>query len=92
MAVKAYVAWVRSILIIFPIFLLGSCNEEASNAGTLFTPVPSGMSGIDFANNITTDNDVNILNYEYLYNGAGIGVADFNRFPEALRAHGNHHV
>lgn len=78
MAVNAHEACVRILLIIFPIFLLGSCREKPSSPGTLFTPVPSGISGIDFENNITTDNDVNILNYEYLYNGAGIGVADFN--------------
>ncbi|HEX8037631.1 MAG TPA: VCBS repeat-containing protein, partial [Chryseosolibacter sp.] len=45
---------------------------------TLFGLVPPDSSGIDFVNRISPDDTVNILTYEYLYNGAGVGVADFN--------------
>ncbi|HEX2536334.1 MAG TPA: FG-GAP-like repeat-containing protein, partial [Chitinophagaceae bacterium] len=35
-------------------------------------------SGITFNNEIRDNNDLNILDYEYLYNGGGVGVGDFN--------------
>lgn len=34
--------------------------------------------GLSFRNRITETEDVNIMNYEYLYNGGGVGVADFD--------------
>lgn len=36
-------------------------------------------SGINFENSITTSEELNILNYEYFYNGAGVGVGDFDQ-------------
>ena len=35
-------------------------------------------SGIDFNNEIKNSPELNILNYLYFYNGAGVAVADFN--------------
>lgn len=40
--------------------------------------LPSEVSGIDFRNEITSSKDLNILNYLYFYNGAGVAAADFN--------------
>ncbi len=40
--------------------------------------LPSEVSGIDFKNEIITSKDLNILNYLYFYNGAGVAAADFN--------------
>lgn len=34
--------------------------------------------GIDFQNTITTSDTFNSITYEYLYNGSGVGVGDFN--------------
>jgi hypothetical protein len=50
--------------------------------------LPADTSGVDFVNRITPDDTVNILTYEYLYNGAGIGVADFNQdgYPDVFFA------
>ncbi|MEO0733992.1 MAG: VCBS repeat-containing protein, partial [Bacteroidota bacterium] len=42
---------------------------------TLFTPVP----GIDFVNTIPENDSVNIVTFEYIYNGGGVGVGDFDR-------------
>lgn len=50
------------------------CNNEK----TLFTSVPSEDSGITFTNQIDESDSLNILKNEYLYNGGGVGLADFN--------------
>lgn len=51
-----------------------SCNNEQ----TLFEQVPADRSGIRFSNTINETAELNILTYEYIYNGGGTGVADFN--------------
>ncbi|MEM9260754.1 MAG: VCBS repeat-containing protein, partial [Bacteroidota bacterium] len=43
--------------------------------GSLFTPV----TGIDFANIIPENDSVNIIVFEYIYNGGGVGVGDFDQ-------------
>jgi hypothetical protein len=61
--------------IIFIALFISSCKKESK---TLFRLLPSGETGITF-NNVIQDNDsFNILSYEYIYNGGGVGVADFN--------------
>ncbi|MEP6736128.1 MAG: VCBS repeat-containing protein [Chryseolinea sp.] len=45
---------------------------------TLFS-IHSGHSlGINFENSITTNDTLNALTFEYIYNGSGVGVGDFN--------------
>ncbi len=44
----------------------------------MFQLLNSGQSGIDFQNIITPDEELNLLNFEYLYNGGGVGVGDFD--------------
>lgn len=63
-------------------------HEQKQRYDALFALLPADSSGVDFANRITADDTVNILTYEYLYNGAGVGVADFNRdsFPDIFFA------
>ncbi|MBT8294905.1 MAG: CRTAC1 family protein, partial [Gramella sp.] len=61
------------------IFLFISCADETvKKEDTRLRFVPSEISGIDFNNKITTTKELNILNYLYFYNGAGIAAADFN--------------
>jgi len=55
-------------------FLLLSCN----NNDALFVTVSSNKTQIKFQNNLTSTTDLNILNYLYYYNGAGVAAADFN--------------
>ena len=39
----------------------------------------ASATGLDFTNTLSESADWNILNYMYLYNGAGVGAGDFNR-------------
>ncbi len=54
-------------------FLLSSCQEKP-----LFTLLPAGDTGVTFANRITEDDTINIIDFEYVYNGGGVGIADLN--------------
>lgn len=59
--------------------LLGACaSEEKKEKETLFRSLSPTESGIDFQNTITSTPQLNILNYIYFYNGAGVAAADFN--------------
>lgn len=55
------------------------CNEPAGDKGpTLFSSLDSDQTGITFENTITETEQLNILEYEYIYNGGGVAIADFN--------------
>ncbi len=58
-----------------PLIFFWGCNSDKD----LFRLVPGSESGIDFANNIAESDSFNILTYEYIYNGGGVALADFNQ-------------
>jgi len=60
------------------LIVAGCQKKEAKPENTLFVLLPADSSGIDFINRITSDEITNILTYEYLYNGGGVGIGDFN--------------
>ena len=62
----------RIILILLPI-LLFSCKKP-----TKFLLLSSKETGIAFNNIVTETDSFNIMKYEYIYNGAGLGIADLN--------------
>lgn len=51
-----------------------SCNQKKP----LFKDISPDQSGLVFSNTITEDQSLNVLNYEYIYNGGGVGIGDFN--------------
>ncbi|MEM6801789.1 MAG: VCBS repeat-containing protein [Bacteroidota bacterium] len=55
-------------------FFLYACQQEQS----LFEQIPVSQTGIDFSNRITENDTFNIISFEYVYNGGGVGVGDFN--------------
>ena len=75
-------------LVLFSISLLCACSNNAtqpSNSGeysdgatTLFTKVTSKSSGITFMNNTKQTNDINFMNYMYVYTGAGLATGDID--------------
>jgi len=59
------------------ILLLFSCTGKGKD-NTLFTLLDSKETGINF-NNISVENEqINILTYEYMYNGGGVAIGDIN--------------
>ena len=64
---------------IYIFFLLIFCIAFYScKTKSTFELISSENSGIDFNNQIVDNDTLNILTYEYLYNGSGVGLGDFN--------------
>ena len=57
--------------------LIFSCTSEEKTEA-LFLTKDAIETGIHFQNTITSTPELNILNYIYFYNGAGVAAADFN--------------
>ena len=70
-----YLLMYRLILVLFFIPIFFSCKNKNK---TLFKQIDAVESGVHF-NNIIQDNDtLNILDFENIYNGGGVGIGDFN--------------
>ncbi|MBT8186856.1 MAG: VCBS repeat-containing protein [Croceitalea sp.] len=52
-----------------------SCQLEEDK---LFVNLPASQTKVDFNNQLSSRPELNILNYLYYYNGAGVATADFN--------------
>ena len=65
------------IRLLFLIMISGwsGCQQ---NPTTLFQLVSPEESNVTFTNTITENDTLNILKEEYIYNGGGIGIGDFN--------------
>ncbi|WP_298351332.1 VCBS repeat-containing protein [Runella sp.] len=57
----------------FILFFFTSCQDKP-----LFSKLEVSETGIDFSNRITENDTLNILDFEYVYNGGGVGIADMN--------------
>ena len=65
----------RLAYLAFLILFFSSCQRKSD---TLFRLLPSEETGVTFNNRIEENDSFNILTHEYIYNGGGVGVADFN--------------
>jgi enediyne biosynthesis protein E4 len=61
-----------------PVFLMLLLSNCTDNKDTLFTKLEKGKTGIDFRNLLQESPEMNVLNYIYFYNGAGVAVGDIN--------------
>ena len=67
-------AAIAPALVLLTILLVGCADPKP-----LFERLPAGQTGVDFVNTITeNDSLLNPFDLEYLYNGAGVGVGDFD--------------
>jgi len=57
--------------------LLVRCTAD-ENQVPLMELLPPGRTGIDFSNDLYEDENLNIITFEYFYNGAGVGIIDIN--------------
>jgi len=66
--------FVSSLLALLTTVLVGCADQDP-----LFERLSARQTGIDFVNTITeNDSLLNPFDLEYIYNGAGVGVGDFN--------------
>jgi hypothetical protein len=59
-------------------FLLLLALLSCENSKTLFQEVPASKSGIAFANTLTYSDSLTVLDFEYMFNGAGVAILDIN--------------
>lgn len=57
--------------------VIASCSDKRKG-GYSFDVLRSEQTGIDFSNKLTSTDSFNLFKYMYFYNGAGVGVGDFN--------------
>ena len=83
MSLILYDKFSRNTLLHFAFFILNftfpllffSCENENTHR---FRHVSPEHSGVHFSNTITENDSINILDFHYLYNGGGVGIADLN--------------
>jgi len=63
------------------LFLFQACQsrKEASGYDTRFTLLDEKHTGISFSNEVEYSEEYNTYTYRNFYNGAGVGLGDFNR-------------
>ncbi|WP_290712375.1 VCBS repeat-containing protein [Flavihumibacter sp. CACIAM 22H1] len=71
--------FVRYFLSVICCFALVVTKLFGQTAEPLFKQIDPQKSGLQFLNTITETDSLHVFRYEYLYNGAGVGVGDFNR-------------
>ncbi len=64
--------------IVFVASLLISCSNSTERAPIFFKSLDAATTGINFSNTLIPNGDLNIIEYLYYYNGAGVGIGDIN--------------
>lgn len=64
------------VIMILCTWLISGCHHP--DAPILFQSIDARHSGIDFVNSIKEKDSLSVIDFEYLYNGAGVGIGDFN--------------
>ncbi len=72
--------FVKLCLFAYIISIVFFCCESSNelSKGTHFTQLDPSSIGIDFVNNLEYDEDFNTYLFRSFYNGAGVGMGDFN--------------
>ncbi len=65
------------LLLYFIGFLVFSCNPKDKKP-LLFELLNSKFTNIDFENKVLSTDSLNILNFEYMFDGGGVGIGDIN--------------
>lgn len=73
---KISIIWLLGCIMMYSI-LLSSCKQKTGDAID-FAVLNSDRTGLNFSNNLHSSDSFNVFKYMYFYNGAGVGVGDFN--------------
>jgi enediyne biosynthesis protein E4 len=66
------------LFVLLPFISNGCKNENAILDKFHFTQKNAGETNITFSNTITESDSINVFTNEYMFNGSGVGVGDFN--------------
>ncbi|WP_435625357.1 VCBS repeat-containing protein [Flagellimonas sp.] len=63
---------------------LSSCNPKTNEV--LFIEMDAKDTNVHFTNAISPTDEINIIDFQYCYNGGGVGIGDFNKdnFPDLV--------
>lgn len=54
------------------------CSTSENRQSALFELLAPQQTGVDFVNELIIDDSLNIMEFDYLYNGGGVAIGDFN--------------
>ncbi len=60
------------------LLMTARCTTDHQDPEALFQLLSADQTGIDFQNTVQPDEEYSLLDFEYLYNGGGVGIGDFN--------------
>ena len=64
----------KNYLLLASIAFIFSCSKKP----TRFELLPSNHTGVAFVNEVIASDSLHVMNFEYIYNGAGVGIVDLN--------------
>ncbi|WP_298545302.1 VCBS repeat-containing protein [uncultured Aquimarina sp.] len=69
------------VIVTLGLLLLFGCKKEKAHKdqGELFDKITSEITNVTFQNTLNPTEELNILDYLYYYNGAGVAVGDINK-------------
>jgi hypothetical protein len=68
----------KTLLILFIVFFFVSCKYGGKEADRLFSLLPPSATNVNFTNQLTENEEFNIIEYLYFNNGAGVAAGDIN--------------
>lgn len=68
----------KGLLYLYILFFMSFSAVAQKPPPALFKSVPNIETGINFSNVVKESPGLNIITYEYFYNGGGVGLGDFN--------------
>lgn len=69
---------IRNYFLFFILLSFLGCNNNHSKSLRFVDTSDSGKEGFLFENILTEDDSINAFKFLYMYNGAGVGIADLN--------------
>lgn len=68
----------KKLIAFFYLLMFGICLAKVSAQQKLFKKLDANETAIAFTNDINESENLNVLAYEYFYNGGGVAVGDVN--------------
>ncbi|WP_224996008.1 VCBS repeat-containing protein [Cesiribacter sp. SM1] len=58
--------------------ILTACTKEGAPEAPLFELLSPKQTGVNFVNSLSENDTLNVFDFDYMYNGGGVAVGDFN--------------
>lgn len=69
---------ISNLFLFFVIAISVSSCKQTNRNPTLFELLDQKETNIDFENTLSSSDSINILDFEYMFNGGGVGIGDIN--------------